>query len=214
MPEQEKTYNEIAGQRISRIEAISDGVFAVAMTLLVLDIHVPLREAIHSEHDVMMAFCFLTPKLLTYFTSFMTLGIFWNGQSLQYNYIKRSDRDLTWVALFFLMVVSLVPFTTAFLSEHFSYRFSIGLYWLNIFLLGLIVYIQWVYAWKRGYVENNLPETIAVNKALRRRIIMAQALYALGALLCFISTYLSIALIIIVQLNYALGLTSRGKRRK
>ena len=213
MPQEEKTYNQLAGQRVGRIEAISDGVFAVAMTLLVLDIHVPIREAIHSEHDVMMAFCALMPKLLTYFTSFMTLGIFWNGQSLQYNYIKRSDRDLTWIALFFLMVVSLVPFTTAFLSEHFSYRFPIALYWLNIFLLGLIVYIQWIYAWKHGYVEKDIPEMVAVNKALRKRIIIAQMLYGLGALLCFISTYLSIFLIILVQLNYALGLTSRGKKR-
>ena len=213
MPQEETTYNQLAGQRVGRIEAISDGVFAVAMTLLVLDIRVPLREAIHSEHDLVMAFCALTPKLLTYFTSFMTLGIFWNGQSLQYNYIKRSDRDLTWIALFFLLMVSLVPFTTAFLSEHFSYRFSIGLYWLNILMLGLIVYIQWAYAWKRGYIEKETPEIAAVDKALRKRIIVAQMLYGIGALLCFISTYLSIFLIILVQLNYALGLTSRGKKR-
>jgi len=213
MHEQEKTYNQLAGQRVGRIEAISDGVFAVAMTLLVLDIHVPLREVIHSEHDLAVAFCSLTPKLLTYFTSFMTLGIFWNGQSLQFNHIKHSDRDLTWIALFFLMVVSLVPFTTAFLSEHFSYRFSIGLYWLNIFLLGLVVYIQWAYAWKKNYLDKNDPAAIAADKALRKRIIVAQTLYATGALLCFINNYLSIGFIIIVQLNYALGLTSRGRRK-
>ena len=73
-------YNRIAGQRITRIEALSDGVFAIAMTLLVLDIKVPISESITSEKQLIDTFLTLTPKLLTYFLSFMTLGIFWTGQ--------------------------------------------------------------------------------------------------------------------------------------
>ncbi len=197
------TYNRFAGKKVQRIEAISDGVFAVALTLLVLDIKVPPTAGIKTETELVAAFCALTPKLLTYFLSFMTLGIFWTGQTAQYNFIEKSDRDLNWIALFFLLVVSLLPFTTAFLGEHFNFHFSVGLYWLNIFLLGLMLYIHWNYAYKNGYVTVPEAERSAINKAVRMRIITAQCMYAAAALLCFISNYLSIFIIIAIQLNYA-----------
>lgn len=72
-----KTYNQIAGQKVQRIEAISDGVFAIALTLLVLDIKVPVSEAIRTEAELFASLRSLLPKFLTYFLSFMTLGIFW-----------------------------------------------------------------------------------------------------------------------------------------
>lgn len=208
-----KTYNQIAGQRPQRIEAISDGVFAVAITLLVLDIKVPVSEAIKSEHDLMAAFCGITPKLLTYFLSFMTLGIFWTGQSAQYIYIEKSDRNLNWLTLFFLMIVSLVPFTTAFLSEHLNFKFALVLYWLNIFLLGFSLYIHWAYASKKHFINIEGEERSVIDKAMKRRIVGGQTLYALGACLCLINNYVSIAAIIIVQLNYALGVFSPRSKK-
>ena len=73
-------YNRIAGQNLERLAALSDGVFAVAMTLLVLDLRAPAHEAIHSEHDLLAALLALAPRLVTYLMSFLTLGIFWLGQ--------------------------------------------------------------------------------------------------------------------------------------
>ena len=201
-----KTYNQIAGKNIRRIEALSDGVFAIAMTLLVLDIHVPVSEAIHSEGDLIRAFCTLTPKLLTYFLSFLTLGIFRTGQSAQYTYIDCSDRNLNWISLFFLLAVSILPFTTAFLGEYIHFRFAIGLYWFNILMLGILVYVHWSYADRHGFLTLQGQEKESVGAAIRSRVIIAQALYAFGALLCFISTYLSIIIIIAMQLNYAFAL--------
>lgn len=205
-------YNQIAGRRVSRIEAISDGVFAVAFTLLVLDIKVPMVDNIHSEHDLMTAFFTLTPKLLSYFLSFMTLGIFWAGQAVQFTFIEKSNRHLNWISLFFLMFVSILPFTTAFLSEYIDFKFAIFIYWLNIFLLGVIIYINWHYAYSKDFLSVTGEEKININKAVRKRIITAQSLYFLGMLLCFINTYVSIAFIILVQLNYALALFSKTKQ--
>lgn len=85
-------YNRIAGQSVERLAALSDGVFAVAMTLLVLDLRAPAAEAIHSEHDLWRALVELSPRLLMYLMSFMTLGIFWVGQQTQLNHLRRSDR--------------------------------------------------------------------------------------------------------------------------
>jgi uncharacterized membrane protein len=202
-------YNQIAGQKMHRVEAISDGVFAVALTLLVLDIKVPVNGSIHTERELFNSFCHLTPKFLTYFLSFMTLGIFWVGQSVQLNHMEKYDRNLNWISLFFLLFVSILPFSTAFLSEHIQFRFSIGLYWLNIFLLGLVLYIHWTYAIRNNHVSLQEPERAAVSIAIKRRIIVAQALYAIGALLCFVNIYLSIGMIILIQLNYALAIFTR-----
>ena len=92
------SYNQIAGRSLERLGALSDGVFAVAMTLLVLEIHVPALGANHpSNLDLWNALLPLWPRFLTYLLSFLTLGIFWNGQQTQLTYLARADRHLAWI---------------------------------------------------------------------------------------------------------------------
>src|SRR5438477_2390843 len=99
-------YNRIAGQSLERLAALSDGIFAVAMTLLVLDLHVPPKESVSSELDLLNALAGLLPNFLPYLMSFMTLGIFWVGQQTQLNHFARSDRNLAWIHIGFLLAVS------------------------------------------------------------------------------------------------------------
>jgi len=82
------SYNRLAGHSVERLAALSDGVFAVAMTLLVLDLHSPVSQAVHSEYDLWRALVALSPRLLTYLMSFLTLGIFWAGQQTQLNHSR------------------------------------------------------------------------------------------------------------------------------
>ena len=200
-------YNQLAGQNVKRIEGLSDGVFAIALTLLVLEIKVPDTD-VRSESELLTALATLTPKFLSYFLSFMTMGIFWTGQSLQLSYMKNYNRDLNWNSLFFLLFVSLLPFTTAFLGQYTTFKLAIAIYWLNILLLGLLLYIHWDYACKKDFISVSGTELQVIDKAIRRRIVIAQLLYFSGALLCFISVYLSIGFIILVQLNYAFAFFS------
>src|SRR5215467_7998169 len=139
-------YNRIAGQNLERLAALSDGVFAVAMTLLVLDLRAPAAEAIHSEHDLLGALAALAPRLVTYMMSFLTLGIFWLGQQTQLDRLSRSDRDLAWLHIAFLFAVTLVPFSTALLAEFMAYRTALLTYWANILLLGVVLYLTWGHA--------------------------------------------------------------------
>ena len=200
-------YNRIAGQNLERLAALSDGVFAVAMTLLVLDLRSPAAEAIHSEHDLLVALSGLLPRLATYFMSFLTLGIFWLGQQVQLDRLARSDRDLAWLHLAFLCAVTLVPFSTALLAEHIVSRVALVVYWGNILVLGALLYWTWGRAVNaRLLSEDTQPEVVV---AICRRILIAQSLYAFGAALCVFSTYWSIAFIALVQLNYALALSDR-----
>jgi uncharacterized membrane protein len=196
-------YNKIQGQSLERLAALSDGIFAVAMTLLVLDLHVPIKEAVHSEGQLQSALLALAPQFIAYLMSCLTLGIFWAGQQTQLNYFERGNRDLTWIHIAFLFVVSVLPFSTRLLAEFIEFRTALLLYWANIFALGSILYASWRYATREGLLKDDV--SVEMRRAIRRRIVLAQALYALGAALCFFNNYWSIGFIVLVQLNYVIA---------
>jgi uncharacterized membrane protein len=197
------TYNRISAQSVERLAALSDGIFAVAMTLLVLDIHGPVAERVHSEQDLWLGLCAMMPQLVTWLMSFMTLGIFWAGQQAQLNQLARCDRHLSWIHLAFLCAVSVVPFSTRLLAEFISLRTALLVYWANILVLGAVLYISWKYAAAAGLVKPDAPP--GTGQAVERRIVGAQALYAVGAALCIFDPYWSIGFIVLVQLNFAIA---------
>jgi uncharacterized membrane protein len=197
------SYNRIAGQNVERLAALSDGVFAVAMTLLVLDLRVPATAAVLGERGLWLALIALSPRLLMYMMSFVTLGIFWVGQQTQLNHLARCERNLSWIHIAFLFAVSITPFSTTLLAEFPEYRIALVAYWLNLLLLGSALYFSWVRATATGLVKHDVPAEVL--SAIKRRIVVAQALYGLGALLCIFSTRWSSGFIVLVQLNYAIA---------
>jgi uncharacterized membrane protein len=145
-------YNTLAGSEVGRIAALSDGLFAIAATILVLDFHTPEPTDIHSEADLLRALATSAPRLLPWLLSLLTLGIFWLGQQTQLSQLERS----TWVC-----------------AER----------------ANLI----------RGEARGDISRTV------KRRIVVAQSLYAIGALAGLINVTLGITLIMLIQLNYAIG---------
>jgi len=196
-------YNAIQGRSVERLAALSDGIFAVAMTLLVLDIHIPAAEGIHSEAQLLHALGGLAPQGIAYVMSFLTLGIFWAGQQTQLNHFEGGSRDLTWIHLGFLFWVTLMPLTTRLLAEFIEYRAALVAYWLNILLLGAMLFWSWSYALHHKLVKEDTD--VAVRGAVCRRIVIAQSFYAFGMLLCVINNYVSIAFIVLVQMNYVIA---------
>ncbi len=188
---------------MERLAALSDGVFAVAMTLLVLDLRAPAAELIHGDRDLGHALMALSPKLLMFMMSFMTLGIFWIGQQTQLNLLDRSHRSLAWMHMVFLFTICLMPFSTVLLAEFIHYRLALIVYWFNILLAGTALYLTLVCAIGLKLTRDDTPPD--ATRAIKRRIIVAQSLYAFGALLCFFNTYWSIGFIVLVQLNYAIA---------
>jgi len=204
-------YNRIQGRNLDRLAALSDGIFAFAMTLLVLDLHLPTAAQVHGEGELLRALAALGPQWITYGMSFLTLGIFWAGQQTQLNHLAEGTRDLTWIHLGFLFGVTLLPLSTRLLTEFFDYRTALGIYWLNIFVLGAMLFWSWSYATRASLVKADTPEE--VRNSICRRIVIAQSLYAAGAALCFIHVWLSIGAIVLVQLNYALAPRLWGRKR-
>ncbi len=196
-------YNSFAGGDVGRIEALSDGIFAFAATVLVLDFRTPDAADIHSEAELLGALAASSHRLLPWLLSLLTLGIFWVAQQTQLSQLARSNRDLTWLHLTFLAIITVLPFTTRLLADFFAYRSAFLIYWANLFILGIAVYATWAYAERAKLIRDDAPAELS--DAFRRRVIIAQSLYAVGALVGLVNVPLGLALIILIRLNYAIA---------
>jgi uncharacterized membrane protein len=196
-------YEKIAARNVERLAALSDGLFAIAMTLLIIDLHTPAAEAIRSEADLLHSLHHLMPQIVMYFIGFMTLGIFWIAQQSQIDAFLRVDRDLTWIHLGFLAAIALMPFSTALLAHFITYRLALVIYWINMLLCGIGLYASWSYASRSGLLKSDVDP--AMSALTRRRIVVYQLAYLVCVLLSVINTYWSIAGLFLLQLDSAIA---------
>lgn len=131
---------------ISRIEALSDGVFSITMTLLILDIQIPsLPGGVDPDISELLG---VLPKLENYFISFLVLGLFWVRQQMHFKVIREADRNLMWINIFFLMFIAIIPLSNSLLFEYDDTPISMQLYCANVIILSMIMLYQWHYAIK------------------------------------------------------------------
>ena len=169
---------------VNRVQALSDGIFAIAMTLMILDFRVP--EFSEAPGFLAGYFWALWPKIVCYAMSFLMLGVFWIGHHNQFHFIKKSTRFLIWIDIVFLMLIAFIPFSTAFLGRYWKERAAIDLYGANVVFCGLALYGHWVYAVRNGLAV--VQEKVAV-RIVGRRILLGMAFYilamAISLLPCF-----------------------------
>jgi uncharacterized membrane protein len=196
---------DLSGTSPDRLAGISDGIFSVGMTLLVLGLVVPALSGLATtEGQMWEAIRRLGPNALVYTMSFITLGIFWLGQGTQLGQLARSNRNYVWIHLVFLFAVTMVPFSTLLLGRFYWLRVALIEYWLNIVLLGAALLVALEYGLRAHLFKDEDTHDLA--RLMRGRILIAQSLYAFATLLCVIfPTWVSIALIALIQLNYVLA---------
>ena len=186
----------------SRIEALCDGVFAAAMTLLVFETKPPL--------DGGVPFAALVPHLVAMWPrfascalSFVILGVAWVGHHNQFHYIQRSDRSLLWINIFFCLSVAFTPFSTSLLGQYLWHQTAMVVYGANLVLTSLLLYAQWAWAtWHRHLVAADLDERVV--RFASHRILMGPAGYALAIALSFLSQTAGLVLFALVPLLYIL----------
>jgi uncharacterized membrane protein len=142
----------------SRSEALSDGVFSIAMTLLVLKLEVPMVMH-HSTNEAMLAeLLAMTPAFLTYVATFMIAGGFWFLQHLIFHFVRHGDGFFVWVNLIFLMFVSLLPFSAGLMGHLLAHPVSQLFYYGNLIAIALLLNIQWQYARRKGMTTDAAGE--------------------------------------------------------
>jgi len=154
---------------LHRIEALSDGVYAVAMTLLVIDLKLPEGVHIHSEDDLVAALAGLIPRAIAWIISFMVLAIFWTGHHRVFAYLRRSDGVLTALNLLQLAFVTLMPFSSALSGEHGSRVASQVVFSANMAMLATTALVIARYVHRHPEL-GSLPMPIARYRGARQRI--------------------------------------------
>lgn len=184
-----------------RILAFSDGVFAIVITLLVLEIKVPELSNDVVAHELPYALFKMIPKILGHVISFAVLGIYWIGHHTMFLYIKRHDRVLLWLNIVFLMFLASMPFPTALLSRYPNQPIAMIIYCGILIMTGLVADAMWGYAtMKRRLVSETLENlTIAL---IHRRVRLAPLMYLGAIIVSFISMILSDILLIMAILVY------------
>ena len=191
----------------NRIEALTDGVFAVVMTLLVLDISVPqisshyAIDSVAAGTELLKRIFDLWPKILSFGISFVILAVYWVAHHRQFHYIKHSNRALIWINIMFLMATCLVPFSTSLLGEYREQEISILVYGVNSIVIASVLYVQWRYVTTSRHgrlLDGNLDPIMKTT--LSRRTLFGIIVYLIATGFSFVYTQLSpflFALIII-----------------
>ncbi|NJR60718.1 MAG: DUF1211 domain-containing protein [Cyanobacteria bacterium CRU_2_1] len=130
----------------TRIEALSDGVFAIVITLLVLEIKVPQISADLAVNELPTALFELLPNVLSYIISFLMIGIYWVAHHNVFRLLKGSDRLLLWLNLLFLMCLAFIPFPTALIGEYPEVGISVTLYGAVLLVAAIFFNLMWWYA--------------------------------------------------------------------
>ena len=125
----------------NRIEALSDGLFAVAMTLLVFNIKVPPLMLPVSAHDLLDQLSKMWPLFRSYFISFAILGMYWIAHhGLFHHFAKQANRVLTYLNILFLCLITLIPFSTHLIGDYPLNSVAVAIYGMNVIVIGVVQY--------------------------------------------------------------------------
>ena len=186
----------VEGLTTSRIETLGDGVFAIAMTILVLNLKTPLNLDIEALPQIMTD---LWPQIISYFLSFIALGSLWIAHHNQYHWIQFSNRKFLWINIFFFSFVCLIPFTTTLLQTHQNKQLAVIAFGINYVICLLLLYSHWSYAThKHRLIADNLNHKIM--RRIKARIVFSMLLFLVGLAASYINPALSIILFLVTLL--------------
>jgi len=183
-----------------RVEALVDGVFAIAMTLLAFDLKVSDIFKSISDFNMPSVVSSIWPHFLIYVISFIILGFYWIEHHIQYDYIKSSSKYFLWINIFFLMFIALIPFSTGVLGRYLGEKFSVILYGINIILVGILSYFHWWYVNFRRLVSKDATPMII--STIKKSILVAPVIAGISVFISFFSLGVSLVIYAFVPVYY------------
>ncbi len=186
---------------IGRIEAFSDGVLAIVITLLVLEIKSPELHDATSSTEAWRALVGLTPKIAGFFLSFLFIAVFWVNHHRFFRLVRRADWALLWLNNILLLLLCAVPFPTAFMGDHPLNPVAVDLFAVLLLAAGVVFNAMWRLARHRQFFDQTVPASV-LDLAVRRGMVGPLA-YALAALAAPFSIPVSWVIFGAVPLFYA-----------
>jgi uncharacterized membrane protein len=154
-----------------RLIIFSDGVMAVAITLLVLDIRLPVDGVGLSDRELFSALVATVPRILAYALSFLVVAAFWSSHHQKFYAMPKVDTALIWLNVLFLLLIGLVPFVTSILADNGNSTATIT-YAALMCAMACVLAVMWAYAGRRGLIDP------AWDAARRRRILTRSVVLA------------------------------------
>jgi uncharacterized membrane protein len=196
--------------RTNRLEAFSDGVFAIAITLLVLELSVPAVQ----DGDLLAGVLGAWPSFLAYVVSFASIGAVWLGHSLITEYLDHADATFLRLNLLLLLVVSFLPFPTRLLAEHIgapdAERVATTLYGLTLLASALLVAALWRHAMRAGLLRAGIGDDDM--ELLSRRLTPGIAGYVALILLGLWQPTIAVIGFLLIALLFLIPLPRRVRR--
>jgi len=191
-----------------RLKTLADGVFAIVMTLLVLELSVEGIARTSINRELIQGLQTMWPKFLIYGLSFLILGVFWVIHHSIFDAIKGYDTTLIWINILFLMFVSLIPFSTSLIGKFGVLPITALIYGVNLLLLFNLGWALWAYATaKKRLVENDLDPVLIKGGNLMGVIYTIIMLTAIG--ISFLNPIISFliygCIVLILIVSTALG---------
>lgn len=184
----------------TRLEAFSDGVFAIVITLLVLEIRVPEIPEMLVATELPHKLLEMWPKFLSYVTSFLVIGVYWVAHHNVFHYVKRSDRILPWLNILSLMCISFIPFPTALIGEY-GTRVAVALYGGTLTVNALAFNLMWWYISKNyRLLDKDLNPRVV--RTVTRDYVAGIFPYLLAFLISFFSPIVSTVLYFVIPVVY------------
>lgn len=185
-----------------RVEAFSDGVIAIIITIMVFNIRFPHMKIPYAHWQVMQELQKLIPSFITYFFSFLIIGIMWLNHHHMFHLIDKVNERLLWLNLHFLFWLSLIPFPTSMLSGNPFLPESTAFYGIVLFMVAFSFAILRGYAVKRGLMHKGdgklIQRQIAkVNKRAKLKNWVGMGAYFISIPLAYVSVYASFACFVI-----------------
>ncbi len=181
--------------KTSRLEQLSDGIFAIVMTILVFDLKVPSLPEVASNMDIWNAFLAMKPLFLSYLLAFAMLFTYWRAHHFFISvYAKNMDMALTNINAVFFLFIGLVPFSTSLLGSETNVELPIIIFSVNVILVGLCLYFMRSYIFHSKHIQNVEIDSEEILRGTIR--MMVPVVFAILAIpLCFINKEFSLALL-------------------
>lgn len=177
----------------SRVETFSDGIFAIIITLLVLEIKVPHIQEHHSADELFKAITGLFPKFIGWIISFFTIAVIWVNHHKIFKQIKQLDTGIFWWNAFLLLWTSFIPFPTAVLGDYPNNQTSVVLYGVVMSLMAVSFSFMRFYAIRKKDVLDESVNVQLFKKGTQLSLVFGPVMYLLGVALGFIHPYLAFA---------------------
>lgn len=198
MSDNEKKH--ILNMSSGRLETLGDGIFAIAMTIMVLELALPVVKG-GSWNDFTAALRHSANDFLCYVISFVVLGIMWFGHRMMFEYISRSNRYFIFLGVLFYLVVCLVPFSTRFLAANTLKWYAILVYGLNLSMCNLTLFAQWSYGIaKSSLMHKELPDE--VRKEAKILFLLSPVVYSIAIGISFFAPVVSVGIYVITPILY------------